>query len=197
MMKTCTKCGIEQPENEYYVSKGGRAAMCRTCSLARQTSPEVRAMRKLTRPKKAKVRVCWWSGKEFEPSKEQGKAGRKTSPESDEEQTAIFGKPLTASITANVHHAKVRAEKRGLPFNITTEYIYSIIPKDGICPVFKVPMRVNSPYALSMDKIIPEKGYVVGNVQIISLKANMMKQDATPAELIQFSKYIQKEFNHG
>jgi hypothetical protein len=35
----------------------------------------------------------------------------------------------------------------------------------------------------SLDRIDPKKGYVKGNVAVISYKANRIKQDATPEEL--------------
>ena len=46
--------------------------------------------------------------------------------------------------------------------------------------------NVNSP---SIDKIIPEKGYVPGNVIIVSMKANMIKSFATPDEIIKVGKF--------
>lgn len=38
-------------------------------------------------------------------------------------------------------------------------------------------------YAPSIDKIIPALGYVPGNVMVISLRANTLKNNATLAEL--------------
>ena len=35
----------------------------------------------------------------------------------------------------------------------------------------------------SLDRIIPEKGYVKGNIIVVSLKANTMKNNATIEEI--------------
>lgn len=40
----------------------------------------------------------------------------------------------------------------------------------------------------SLDKIVPNLGYIPGNVQIISLRANKMKSDASHEELLTFAK---------
>jgi hypothetical protein len=41
-----------------------------------------------------------------------------------------------------------------------------------------------------LDRVIPELGYVPGNVAVISLRANTMKQDATAAELRVLADWI-------
>ncbi len=84
--------------------------------------------------------------------------------------------------------AKDRAKLQKLPFEITLEDI----PDWGTCPVLGVTMEVGSRYSPSLDKIIPEKGYVRDNIQVISWKANMMKQDATQEELERFAKWVLK-----
>jgi hypothetical protein len=88
--------------------------------------------------------------------------------------------------------AKCRAKKRagikGVPFDLTTDYLESIYPKDSICPVLKIPMiwgsedfQNNSP---SLDRIHPAIGYIPGNVMWISNRANKIKNDATVDELV-------------
>lgn len=79
---------------------------------------------------------------------------------------------------------------------LTKEDIQNIYPYDMICPVLGIKMEigeknknVNSP---SIDKIIPEKGYVPGNVIIVSMKANRIKADATPDEIIKVGKFYKK-----
>lgn len=44
----------------------------------------------------------------------------------------------------------------------------------------------------SIDQIRPSKGYTRGNVQVISWRANRIKNDSTPEELVKISQYMQK-----
>ena len=91
--------------------------------------------------------------------------------------------------------AKERADKNGLDFNIELEDI--IIPK--ICPVLGIPINIDlgrgrrRPDSPSLDKFIPSKGYVKGNVQVISWRANRIKSDGTPEEWLKIAKWCQKE----
>lgn len=76
------------------------------------------------------------------------------------------------------------SKKRELPFNLEESDI--VIP--DVCPVLGIPIyfgsgngpKHNSP---SLDRLVPSKGYVKGNVNIISQKANRIKNDATLDEL--------------
>ena len=84
--------------------------------------------------------------------------------------------------------AKKRALKKGLEFNIELKDIH--IPKR--CPILKVPLICSTRYSPSIDRIYPDKGYVKGNIAIISTLANSMKANATPKELLIFAKNIKK-----
>jgi hypothetical protein len=48
----------------------------------------------------------------------------------------------------------------------------------------------NSP---SLDRIVPEKGYVAGNIRVISQRANRIKSNATVEELRAVLKDLQKQ----
>ncbi len=84
---------------------------------------------------------------------------------------------------------KYRANQKGIPFDITKEDI--LIPET--CPVLGIEIRKLSlddkpqkgyhPNAPSLDRIIPELGYVKGNVRVISARANLLKNDATISEI--------------
>ena len=82
-----------------------------------------------------------------------------------------------------ITHTRRRARKAGIPFNL--KYTDIVIP--DICPALGIPLfrgngRVcaNSP---TLDRIVPEIGYVRGNVIVVSHKANAMKNNATLEEM--------------
>lgn len=86
---------------------------------------------------------------------------------------------------------KSRCERNGIPFNIDLSDI--VIPE--FCPLLKVKLtrtqgqgRVDS--NASVDRINPSLGYTKGNIQILSLKANTMKQNASQEELETFARSI-------
>lgn len=96
-----------------------------------------------------------------------------------------------------LYAARKRAKQNELECTITVDDI--VIP--DICPAlgFKLEARIgagrqnredigNSP---SLDRIDNSKGYIPGNVAVISLRANMIKTDATAAELKAVAAYIE------
>ena len=85
--------------------------------------------------------------------------------------------------------AKTRAKTRGLPFGITVDDIAAVYPVDGLCYICGVTMARNlggkGPAATSpvIDRIRNEAGYVRGNVHVICMRDNSVKQNHTLAEL--------------
>jgi hypothetical protein len=79
--------------------------------------------------------------------------------------------------------ARYRAKKGNIPFSITKHDV--VIPDK--CPALGIPLAVNDGYSgpgsMSLDRIVPELGYVPGNVNVISHKANTIKNCATIEEL--------------
>ena len=73
-----------------------------------------------------------------------------------------------------------------------------IIPE--FCPVLGFKLERNfgktaAPNSPSVDCIIPERGYVPGNIQVISYKANAMKNNATEEELVSFALWVLEFFD--
>jgi len=90
--------------------------------------------------------------------------------------------------------AKYRAKRKSIKFDLELSDIK--IPKN--CPVLKIPLtkggsnggpKGGSP---SLDRINNKKGYIKGNVQVISHRANTMKHCATNKELLLFASWVKK-----
>ena len=76
----------------------------------------------------------------------------------------------------------------GFNFNLTVEDI--VIPTH--CPYLEIELSANpedkdEPNYYTGDRIDSSKGYVKGNLQVISMKANRMKNKSTELELLKFS----------
>ncbi|WP_343818826.1 hypothetical protein ISN75_14070 [Dyella marensis] len=89
---------------------------------------------------------------------------------------------------------KYRAHKRGIPFDLTVEDV--VVP--DFCPVLGLPLyrntggRAQGSNSPTVDRIDPDKGYITGNVRVISSRANAIKSDATPEELLRVAAYFQE-----
>lgn len=91
--------------------------------------------------------------------------------------------------------AKQRARRKGLAFNLTPADI--LIPKR--CPALGIVLsyrrtgrhggQKSSP---SLDRIIPRKGYVRGNVIVVSHLANMIKNVGTPEQIIRVGRFFKR-----
>jgi len=90
---------------------------------------------------------------------------------------------------------KKRSIDNNLPFNITIEDI--VIP--DFCPILGIPIKRSDKYqsnnSPSIDKFIPELGYVKGNVWIVSAKANRLKSNLNKEELTMFCTVILSRLN--
>lgn len=96
-----------------------------------------------------------------------------------------------------VRRAKHRAKKLNLPFNITPDDVY--IPEK--CPIFGIPLKVaigrHEDASPALDRIIPELGYVPGNIMVISQRANVLKRDASLEELETLVSGLRRLTNKG
>jgi hypothetical protein len=100
-------------------------------------------------------------------------------------------------ITYLLYAAKNRAKQKGIPFSITA----SDLVAHTHCPVFGFPLVYGETgtgargygvkdNAATIDRIDGAKGYVPGNVNIISWKANRTKAFLTPTEIQQLAAFF-------
>ena len=84
-----------------------------------------------------------------------------------------------------------KCKKLGVPFDIDAQDI----PLPLICPVLDIPLVINThgynkDDSPSIDKIEPALGYVKGNVVVISLKANRIKNNGTADEIRKVADWL-------
>lgn len=93
---------------------------------------------------------------------------------------------------------KQKANKAGIPFTIE----YSDLEKPEYCPVFNI--KLNYGWSgedrrdiakATIDRLIPELGYIPGNVFVISWRANILKSNMTLDELKMIQQYIEEKAN--
>jgi hypothetical protein len=97
-------------------------------------------------------------------------------------------------------NAKIRAKQKGVYFNLTSQYLKKIFPKDNKCPItgfnfefgYINKEKINKNNSPSLDRIIPSKGYVIGNVMVISDLMNRMKQDSTFEDIEKLYNFYKK-----
>lgn len=96
-----------------------------------------------------------------------------------------------------ISNARRRAHQGGLDCTIT---IADLLPLPAMCPVLGIVLNygglrscggMQQEDAPSLDRIDNAKGYVPGNVAVISWRANRLKSDASILELRRILAYIE------
>jgi FMN phosphatase YigB (HAD superfamily) len=155
----CKKCSTKKPETEWYYSIRGRDSMCKSCR--KEYRKDIKRGYQKTYYQKNKEYYQNLNKEFFDNNPEYHKKWNRRKPENR----------LLMS-------ARKRAKEKGLEFNLEITDI--VIP--SICPVLKVPMVIGTNTAPSIDRIDSGKGYVKGNIKIISKRANTIKSDGTIEE---------------
>jgi len=87
-------------------------------------------------------------------------------------------------------HAKKRAKTRRLEFSITPDDI----PVVHTCPILLIPLQRHigklSNNSYSLDRRDSSKGYIPGNVFILSQKANNIKSNLSKEEISRLMEYM-------
>lgn len=91
--------------------------------------------------------------------------------------------------------ARKRSKKKGRTFEIELEDVLSLYTEE--CPIFKTKLgwftygrEYHVDDSPSLDRIDSSKGYVKGNIWIISVRANRIKSDASAEELMTIAKAL-------
>ena len=91
---------------------------------------------------------------------------------------------------------KNSAKKRDILFDLSISDMY-LISYPLTCPILGLPLQFHKGKAqdnsYSVDRIDSSLGYHIDNIQIISNKANRIKNNATSEELQKFVNYLTVE----
>jgi hypothetical protein len=196
LTKQCSKCHEELLRSEFGKNKqrkDGLHSQCRKCANAigkkwkKENSEKYKEMRK----------KCYQKNREKirQRAKESYANGVGQQWYQDNKERILSArKGLEGTILGMFRSARSRAKKDNISFDLTIEYLHAIATEN--CPVTNKPMdwdgeENNSLNRPSLDKIIPELGYVQGNVAIISYRMNTKKNNLLEAELVQLLQYVQ------
>lgn len=170
-MKKCSNCKLEKPLEDFYNdkhSKDLKTYECKDCYIKRRV--EKRDYHKNYQRELRKT------------DNEKVKKSRNLSYQKTEPALKLF------------RQAKQRSDRKLIDFNIDVSDI--IIPE--VCPLLNVPFIIGTnydyEYTHSIDRIDTTRGYVKGNVWVVSKKANSMKNSGTIQELLIFAKNILEKF---
>ena len=92
-------------------------------------------------------------------------------------------KTVTGRLSRALQRARSRARSRGLLGTVT---LRDLLPLPTVCPLLGIPLHYGPdcvPGKATFDRIDANRGYVPGNVWIVSARANTIKSDASLAEL--------------
>ena len=94
--------------------------------------------------------------------------------------------------------AKKRANALGVDYNLDSKYIESLM--QDFCPILGFKVKYGggekTKFSASLDRVVPSRGYVKGNVMVVSLLANLMKNEASPEEMLHFAAWVLETYQH-
>jgi hypothetical protein len=180
--KVCSKCGLEKPLSEYYFRKDKNKyySSCKECINKRTKQNHIDRKEYMKKYYNNNKQVILKRHREYE--------------ETYKDERTLYKRDWYIK---NLQHmmwknAKRRANKNGIDFSILETDI--LIP--DVCPVFGTLLVVgmvrndNSP---TLDRIDNSKGYIIGNIRVISWRANRIKGDATTREIELILEYMKRE----
>lgn len=181
--KVCAACKIEKSLNEFHVGRNRdkKHSCCKLCRRARdKTDPKLKLYRKRYKEKNAeRLKAYYQSRREHQLSKH-------------------------AEYYATVRGRAVRlfnsAKKSPDGCSLTLDHIMRGI-ETGHCPVTGIPFdlrpneksrsgRQTNPFAPSLDRLDPRKGYTNENTRVVIWHYNAMKGELSDAEVLRICECV-------
>lgn len=187
--KKCIKCGEVKPLEDFTKcakSPDGRGSYCKVCQKAytKQWQQD--------HPEQTKASAQRSRDKHRDKLTAKRRKDRAEKPEVFLQYSRDFAEKNPEKLL--LYEARKRAKEFNLPITITEEDI--IIPE--FCPVSGIKLvrgsvDNNRDRCPSLDRKVPELGYVPGNVAVISYRSNRIKNDGTAEEHRRIAEWMEEE----
>lgn len=169
MAKKCSKCKELKKLDKFY--------NCRKCKYNK--TPQCKVCMTKTRVKRREEQRLYMQ-KLREDNPEKVKKSKRRSWRNQDPRKKMY------------LQSKNRSKRKDIEFNLSIEDI--VIPKK--CPLLEIEFIPGTQdyyeQTHSLDRIDPKKGYIKGNVWVITKKANSMKNSASQKELMLFAFNLYK-----
>ena len=104
----------------------------------------------------------------------------------------------------HANKARSRSKIKGYQTDLTTEYLKEVWDtQNGVCPYTGIKMEISrtsqdedikkTPIKASLDRIDPNIGYIKGNVEFVCYCVNVMKNDFTKNQMVDFINQIKNK----
>lgn len=173
-MQTCTRCNTTKPLDMFGFTKGKHADSIRYCSV-------IEGYRGICKACEAeRARMFRSQHKNY-----RGSGKLKNIPSQDRALMSLIRSRITTSRCNNA--------KSGRPFDMDANLVYQLYKdQEGKCVYTgeEFTLIKGHPGNLSIDKIIPELGYVKGNLQLVCWAINRAKGDLSEEIFLSMCKVV-------
>ena len=210
---TCTKCKVSQNESDFSRNsskKNGYCSQCKKCSAAYRQSPEYNEAERLRvirykhrKPIKNGMITCSRCKVSQNESGFHKDIGAKNGYTSwckncnrmyhetlKKENPVLYRAKMTFKRNEN------NCKKYRIPFDITVQDLIDMQKESDTCQCCSGPFDFNvggsRKHKPTLDRIIPELGYVRSNVKMICHTCNRIKNNGTLEQLEQIVRYMKK-----
>ena len=159
-MKTCSCCKIEKHKSEFWAnkSKGGLNSYCKKCSTQKSD------LWKSINPENRKRYHYNW-------------------------RINNLNKSRSGTIIRDIRR---RARKASIPIDLDKDFVFKKL-QNGRCEITGIPFEIvkggrPSPRSPSLDRIIPNLGYVKSNVRMILYAINTFKNEWSDEDIYPIAK---------
>lgn len=207
--RLCHKCGVERPVEAFSRDRNAKDGIYSTCSLCKTQAAralkaqgkEAAELRKLNNLLRRGLRdkgllECRSCGKfkeleAFPIKKVKGQRYRCYHCWAEWRDKNRFYVWTSMALA----QAKSRARLKSCPFGITRQDILDVCVDR--CPALGIELVYGNKGGIcdnsaTLDRIIPDLGYIRGNIQVLSMKANRIKNSATAEEVLRVGHYMQR-----